>query len=92
MSEASPLERRVRRHFYGGHMNTQERTTRITELKAELADLLREEAEAAATDFAGLSEKCKEMRNAGNRIEAVKLYRNRTGCGLREAMYAVDAL
>ncbi len=73
-------------------MNVQERTERIAELKAELAELLREEAEIAAIDHAGLADLCREKKLNGERIEAVKLYRNKTGCGLREAMYAVDAL
>lgn len=76
----------------GEDMNAQERTERIATLLAELSDLQRQEAEASLNDHARLLEQCKKLRQAGARIDAVKLYRNKTSCGLRIAMDVVDAL
>lgn len=40
-------------------------------------------------DLQALLAKCREMHACGNGIEAIKLYRNKAGCGLREAHDAV---
>ena len=68
------------------------RTLRIRELQAELRALLDEEAAEVCKDLANVKAQCATMANAGRRIEAINLYRNKTGLGLREAMQVVDAM
>lgn len=68
----------------------EERRIRIAELQAELAQLMREETEAKLADGSALIAECVRMADAGQKIEAVKLYRNRMGTTLREALDAIE--
>lgn len=45
-----------------------------------------------AEDRAGLESELRSLLAAGQKIEAIKLYRERTGAGLAEAQSAVEAL
>jgi ribosomal protein L7/L12 len=40
----------------------------------------------------GVDEKIMELMKAGQKIEAIKLYREKTGCGLKEAKDYVESL
>lgn len=40
---------------------------------------------------AGLSESVRQLADAGNKIQAIKIHREQTGVGLREAKDAVEA-
>jgi hypothetical protein len=71
-------------------MTREERQARIAELELELAQLCREETDAALADGAALIEECVRMANAGQKVAAVKLYRNRMGTPLREALDAIE--
>ncbi len=39
----------------------------------------------------GLDAQLKELVNSGQKIEAIRLYRQQTGCGLKEAKDHIDA-
>jgi ribosomal protein L7/L12 len=70
-----------------------ERQQRIAELRAELFRLQAEEArEAVAATDGTLRAECLEMLHRELPVTAVKHYRNRTGCTLREAKAAIDAM
>lgn len=69
-----------------------ERIARIAELEQELAVLRAEEAAEHTVDEKAIVAECLALKNSGKSIDAVKLYRNKMGCGLREAHYAVQAL
>jgi ribosomal protein L7/L12 len=68
------------------------RTIRIRELQAELHKLLDEEAAEACNDLARAKDECVKLAKMGCRIEAIKLYREKTGLSLREAMQVVDGI
>ena len=57
---------------------------------AELAGAAPEERDAAGTD-SGLDAQIAELLRQGQKIEAIKCYREATGVGLREAKDAVEA-
>ena len=59
-------------------------------LEVELAKLRREEIEAALADGAALIDECVRMTYAGQKVEAVKLYRNRMGTSMREALDVIE--
>jgi hypothetical protein len=66
---------------------------RLRRLERKLDLILRHlniaEPEPAAA--AGLSEEVKRLADAGDKIGAIKLYREQTGLGLKDAKDAVDA-
>jgi ribosomal protein L7/L12 len=68
------------------------RTLRIRALQAELRALLDEEAAEVCKDLASTKAECARMAKAGQRVEAVKLYRNKTGLSLRESLQVVESL
>ena len=80
MSESTSAERGAWRH------------ARIIELQRELQDLMLEEEQAAQVDSRSLREECLRMKQAGRAVQAVKHYREKVGCGLREAHDVVMAL
>ena len=71
-------------------MTREQRQTRIVELEIELAKLRREETEAALTDGEALIDECVKMTIDGRKVEAIRLYRNRMGVSLREALESVE--
>lgn len=74
-------------------MTPTERQARITALRKELAELLDEEAaEAGIANMSTLKEECVALIRQNKAVEAVKLYRMRVGCGLRDAHDAVTAM
>ena len=68
------------------------RTLRIRELQADLRELLDEEAAEVCKDLAATKAQCAAMAKAGQRVEAVKLYRSKTGLSLRESLQVVESL
>lgn len=68
------------------------RARRIKELQDELRALLDEEAAAAGNDLAALKEECRLLARTGKPMEAIKLYRGRTGLSLRESAQVIDGL
>ena len=68
------------------------RANRIAELQRELRDLLDEEAASVDRNLASTKIEAARIKRSGNKWEAVKFYRERTGMGLREAVACVDAL
>jgi ribosomal protein L7/L12 len=68
------------------------RTLRIRALQAELRALLDEEASEVCKDLAATKAECASIARAGNRVDAVKLYRNKTGLSLRESLQVVESL
>ena len=69
----------------------QELQTRVATLEAQMQVLLEHLGVGASPDNA-LERQIIEFIRAGGVIEAVKLYRERTGLGLKEAKDAVDNL
>lgn len=65
------------------------RQQRIKELEVELQQLIREEYEATGNNAKAILAECLLMVSKGDRIEAVKKYRDHTGCGLKEAAHAL---
>jgi len=80
MSEPTSAERGAWRH------------ARIIELQRELQALMLEEEQAAKIDSRGLRQECLRMKQSGQTVQAVKYYREKVGCGLREAHDVVMAL
>jgi ribosomal protein L7/L12 len=68
------------------------RTLRIRALQAELRALLDEEAAEVCKDLSSTKAECARLAKAGQRVEAVKLYRNKTGLSLRESLQVVESL
>jgi ribosomal protein L7/L12 len=68
------------------------RTLRIRKLQAELRALLDEEAAEVCKELASVKAQCAKMAKAGQRVEAVKLYHNKTGLSLRESLQVVESL
>lgn len=68
------------------------RANRIAELQRELRELLDEEAALADRNLSSTKIEAARIKRAGNKWEAVKFYRERTGLGLKEAVACVDAL
>ena len=68
------------------------RTLRIRALQAEMRALLDEEAAEVCKDLASTKAECARMAKAGHRVQAVQLYRSKTGLGLRESMQVVESL
>lgn len=68
------------------------RTLRIRALQTELRTLLDDEAAEVCKDLASVKAQCATMAKAGQRVEAVTLYRNKTGLSLRESLQAVEIL
>ena len=72
--------------------------SRVQQLEATVAFLSQREGAAApvTTSFAGLSTdvlaEVQRHKREGKPVQAVKIYREATGVGLREAKAAVDAL
>lgn len=73
------------------HLAAEIRRARIEELRVELAQLMREEAEAGLIDGAALIEECMCLVRADRKVEAVKIYRNRMELSLRESLDAINA-
>ena len=66
------------------------RTLRIRALKDELNALLDEEAREVCDDLEAVKAMCARMAKEGRRVEAVRLYRHRTGLSLRESLQVVQ--
>jgi len=69
---------------------------RVALLEAQLAQLAHQGAAGQAASSSLAAEpwmaEVKELRRSGKLIQAIKLYRERTGVGLKEAKDAVEAL
>jgi ribosomal protein L7/L12 len=76
----------------GSSVRHHARTLRIRALQAELRALLDEEAAEVCKDLASTKAECARMAKAGHRVDAVKLYRNKTGLSLRESLQMVESL
>ena len=68
------------------------RATRIKELRAELAELLFEEAQEVCKEMTSLEAECIQLVEDGRLIDAVKLYRHKTGLTLMESKDMVEGL
>jgi large subunit ribosomal protein L7/L12 len=66
--------------------------TRCAECKAELFASADDAADAAGVQPQSLDGRVRALLIDGRKIEAIKLYRNMTGAGLKEAKDAVEAL
>jgi ribosomal protein L7/L12 len=64
----------------------------LAEAKAAVEKLERGEPLAPAAPAGDLTEEIRALVRAGRMIEAIKLYRERTGTGLKEAKDAVDKI
>jgi ribosomal protein L7/L12 len=64
----------------------------LAEAKAAVEKLERGEADGPAAPAGDLKEEIRTLVLSGRMIEAVKLYRERTGAGLKDAKDAVDAI
>ena len=73
-------------------MTSLERQARIAELVRELAELRKQESEELGYDHEALLAECRALKRNQKRVEAVKLYRSKVGCGLGDARFAIDAL
>jgi ribosomal protein L7/L12 len=66
-------------------LTTAARRARIAALKEELAELYAQESAESGAEAQAVIEECRTLKRAHKPIDAVKLYRNKMGCGLREA-------
>ena len=73
-------------------MTPEARRARIAELRAELAKLLDQEHAACFMDVSYVKAECRAMKSSGQAVAAVKHYRDKVGCGLREAHDVVMAM
>lgn len=75
-------------------MTPQERRERISDLRIELGQLLLEEANEYGSTLDGkeILEECKVLKKEGKVIEAIRLFREKVGCGLMEAKHAVEGI
>jgi ribosomal protein L7/L12 len=68
---------------------------RLRKLETQVAYLYRhlglDPADAVPTASGGLDADVVQLINSGNKIHAIKLYRERTGLGLAEAKDAIEA-
>ena len=73
-------------------MNQEQRKARIAELERELAELRKQESADLGYDHEALLAECRALKHDRKLAEATKHYRAKVGCGLREALYAIEAL
>jgi hypothetical protein len=73
-------------------LTREERRARIAQLEQELSILRAEEAEELGFDSQAVIEECRALKKAHRPMDAVRLYRNKTGCGLREAHDVIQAM
>jgi ribosomal protein L7/L12 len=64
----------------------------LAEAKAAVEKLQRGERVAPEQSAGGVTDEIRELVRSGRKIEAIKIYRERTGAGLKEAKDAVDAI
>ncbi len=65
---------------------------RVAELERRMAVLEGGDAPAAAAQAPSVDADIREMLRTGNKINAVKRYRELTGAGLKEALDAVEQI
>lgn len=70
-------------------LSAKERQVRIDQLRAELAELLAQEAAQMGVDTQAVEQECLAHIQEGRIFDAIRHYRTRMGCGLGEARDAV---
>jgi ribosomal protein L7/L12 len=73
-------------------LTREERRARIHQLEQELAMLRAQEVEEQGADSQDVLEACRALKRANQPMQAIRLYRDKMGCGLREAHDAVQVL
>lgn len=73
-------------------LTQEERRARIAHLEQELSILRAQEVEELGFDAQTVIEECRTLKKAHRPMDAVRLYRNKIGCGLREAHDSVQAM
>ena len=73
-------------------LEREQRWARIKALRDELDELNRQEAAESCADMQAVEGECLRLFRTGDPVAAIKLYRNKTGLGLRESKDAIDRL
>jgi len=73
-------------------MTPEARRARIVQLEQELAELRQQELAEKDAHQQTIIEQCRVLKRANKEMQAIKLYRDKMGVGLREAKDYVDSM
>ena len=76
----------------GSGLTPEQRLARIAELRRELMELLREDAQESHLSTEGVEDECLSMLKNRQPLIAVKHFRSRMGCSLGEARDAINGI